>query len=98
MPSNPPSGISGMVYFFNPTGMKKYFFLSLLFPAISVVAQPAAGYKSADVKSADYYMMKNDNVIHFLSTGEAETVMTNATLLNGTIITSSGDVVTKKGV
>ena len=48
-------------------------------------------------KDLDYYMMKNDNVVHFLVTGEVETVMNNATLLNGTVITSTGEVVKKDG-
>ena len=57
---------------------------------ISVSAQDPNGKKS------DYYMMKNNHVLHFLSTGEVETVMSNATLANGTVLTAKGEMTGKK--
>lgn len=74
--------------------MKKYFTLIGIFIALQASAQQA---DSAKTKDADYYMMKNKNVIHFLSTGEGETVLNTATLSNGIMITAKGEVVSKDG-
>ena len=77
--------------------MKKYLLLSGIFILIQVHAQEPAQKSAAHAKDADYYMMKNNNLIHFLATGEVETVMNTATLSNGTVISSKGEIVSKQG-
>jgi len=73
--------------------MKKYLVLTGLVIFTSGMSQDPPGKKAAD-----YYMMKNNHVLHFLSTGEVETVMTNATLANGIVISANGDMAGKKSV
>lgn len=78
--------------------MKKYLVLTGILLSTLANAQnsnPPAGKRQS--KDLDYYMLKNDKVIHYLATGEVETILTNATLLNGTVITSSGEIVAKNG-
>jgi hypothetical protein len=75
--------------------MKNIFFLLIILSINVAYAQQSAENKSA---STDYYMMKNDHLLHFLGTGEVETVMSNATLSNGTVLTSKGEMVGKKAV
>ena len=83
-----------MVYFFGLNSMKNIFlFLSILFFNAAVAQQAATEIKSA---STEYYMMKNNHLLHFLSTGEVETVMSNATLANGTVLSAKGEMVGKK--
>lgn len=71
--------------------MKKNLVLVISFLFISALAQDPQS------KKTDYYMMKNNHVLHFLSTGEVETVMTNATLSGGTVLNSKGEVTMKGG-
>src|SRR6187431_2536807 len=67
--------------------------LCILFINIAHAQQPATEVKS---KNVEYYMMKNNHVLHFLSTGEVETVMTNATLANGIVLSANGEMAGKK--
>jgi hypothetical protein len=73
--------------------MKKYLALSGLLLVTSVMSQEPQGKKSSD-----YYMMKNNHVLHFLSTGEVETVMSNATLANGIVISANGEMAGKNSI
>jgi len=66
--------------------------LGILFSSIAFAQQSS----SDKAGSTDYYMMKNNHLIHFLNTGEVETVMSNATLANGTVLSANGEMAGKK--
>src|SRR5215203_4381339 len=69
--------------------MNKYLVFATSLLLISAIQNPEG-------KRTDYYMMKNNHLLHFLSTGEVETVMTNATLANGTVLSANGEMAGKK--
>lgn len=84
--------------FFTSTGMKKFILLAAICIATQVIAQtPDSASSESQTKDLDYYMLKNNSVIHFLATGEAETVLNNASLQNGITITAVGEVVYQDG-
>jgi len=72
--------------------------MKIILLLLSILSGSIAFAQSSSDKagSTDYYMMKNNHLIHFLGTGEVETVMTNATLANGTVLSSKGEMVGKK--
>lgn len=74
--------------------MKNIFLLlSILILSNANAQQQTASTASGNT---EYYMMKNNHLLHYLSTGEVETVMSNATLSNGTVLSSKGEMVGKK--
>jgi hypothetical protein len=68
--------------------------LSIFLNNLAIAQQPVAD-KSSD-GNPEYYMMKNNHLLHFLNTGEVETVMSNATLSNGIVLTAKGEMAGKK--
>jgi hypothetical protein len=75
--------------------MKKFLLLACLACVFHAQAQQADS--SGIAVDLDYYMLKNNSLIHYLATGEAETVLDNATLSNGTVVTAAGKMLTKSG-
>ena len=86
--------ISGWYKFLNLNAMKYIFLIPFIFSTtLAMAQQPSSDLPN---RNTEYYMMKNNHLLHFLSTGEVETVMSNATLSNGIVLTSKGDMAGKK--
>ena len=79
--------------------MKKLIaFTFILLNALIINAQSTdSSLTKSQNKDVDYYMMKNNALIHFLATGEAETIIASATLADGVTVTGSGEVVNRDG-
>lgn len=77
--------------------MKNTMTAILIFLFCNVWAQDSKKDEKPKTTSIDYYMMKNSSLLHYRSTGEVETVLTDVSLLNGVVITAKGEIVSADG-
>ena len=77
--------------------MRKIFILSLLLVTSLVYGQEVNKEKPEASDRVDYYIFKNNSLIHFRPTGEAETVLIDVSLMNGIVITAKGELVAENG-
>lgn len=77
--------------------MKKILILSLFLVSSFGYGQEVKKEKAESGDRLDYYVFKNNSLIHFRATGEAETVLIDVSLMNGIVITAKGELVAENG-